>query len=130
MKIKFVEVAKGGRDFKKGDEVEFVGRIEEGYARKYIDRGWAIDISPKVSEATVATTEADEAAATAQAEADRLQAEADKLAARHAIEIPDDWQDLPWFSMRSLAASLTDDPVKTKEDAAAAIQDEIDRRAA
>ncbi len=40
MKIEFVQTAKG-RDFKVGDIVEFKGMVEEGYAQKYIARGWA-----------------------------------------------------------------------------------------
>jgi hypothetical protein len=45
MKIRFVQPPKGGRSFKVGDEAEFNGPIEEGYARKYIARGWAIDVT-------------------------------------------------------------------------------------
>ena len=40
MKIKFTEAPKG-REYKAGDVVEFKGPIPEGYARKYINRGWA-----------------------------------------------------------------------------------------
>lgn len=47
MKIKFTESPKG-REYKKGDEVDFVGSIEEGYARKYVDRGWAEEVKAKV----------------------------------------------------------------------------------
>ncbi len=47
MKIKFVQRPGGGRDFKVGDEADFNGRIEEGYARKYIDRGWAEEVVEK-----------------------------------------------------------------------------------
>lgn len=129
MKIRFVESPKG-RGYKIGDEIEFAGRIEEEYARKYVKRGWAVDISPKVSESTIATTEADEAAAAAQAEADRLQAEADKLAARRDTKIPAKWADLPWTDLRALASGLTDDPVKSKADAAAVIEAELKHRAA
>jgi hypothetical protein len=131
MKIKFIARPLGGRpEYKIGDTVEFNGKVEEAYAQKYIDRGWAEDVSEKVSASTVETTEADEAAAAAAEEAARLQAEADKLAARRDVEIPDDWQDLPWFSLRSLAASLTDDPVKSKDEAIAVVEAEIAHRAA
>jgi len=42
MKIKFIMQPTGGRrEFKVGDIVEFNGPVPEGYARKYIDRGWA-----------------------------------------------------------------------------------------
>ncbi len=49
MKIKFVKghVVKGdanGRPvYKEGDVVEFVGFVPEGYARKYIDKGLAVE---------------------------------------------------------------------------------------
>ncbi len=47
MKIKFTE-APNGREFKVGDVVEFKGSIPEGYARKYINRGWAEEyVDPK-----------------------------------------------------------------------------------
>jgi hypothetical protein len=42
MKIKFIEAPKG-RDFKVGDIVELNGPLNEGYARKYINRGWAVE---------------------------------------------------------------------------------------
>lgn len=38
------------------------------------------------------------------------------------IEIPKVWQNLSWPEMKSLASKLTDDPIKTKEDAVAAIE--------
>lgn len=44
MKIKFIEAPKG-RDYKVGDIVEFKGLISEGYAQKYINRGWAIEVA-------------------------------------------------------------------------------------
>ncbi|MCA0032748.1 hypothetical protein [Mesorhizobium sp. B263B2A] len=131
MKIKFTARPLGGRpEYKIGDEVEFNGRVEEAYAQKYIDRGWAEDISPKVSVAEAETSEADEAAAEAAAEAARLQAEADKLAERAAVEIPDDWSKLPYVDQRALAASLTDETVRSKDDIAAVINAELQRRAA
>lgn len=40
MKIKFIE-SPNGREHKKGDIVDFKGRVEETYALKYIARGWA-----------------------------------------------------------------------------------------
>lgn len=49
---------------------------------------------------------------------------------RAAVAIPEDWQKLPWDALKSLAAKLTDDPVKTKVDAVAAIEAEVARRAA
>lgn len=47
MKIKFTEAPKG-RSYKAGEVVEFAGPVPEGYARKYIARGWAEEyVEPK-----------------------------------------------------------------------------------
>ena len=42
MKLKFVEAPKG-RHYKVGEVVDFTGPVAEGYARKYMDRGWAVE---------------------------------------------------------------------------------------
>jgi hypothetical protein len=42
--------------------------------------------------------------------------------------IPDDWRDLPWPALKSLAASVSDDTIKTKDDAIAAVELELQRR--
>jgi hypothetical protein len=47
---------------------------------------------------------------------------------RSRVRIPKDWSDLPASRMRSLAAQLTDEPVKTKADAEAVISAEVERR--
>jgi hypothetical protein len=39
-----------------------------------------------------------------------------------AAEIPSGWRDLPWPAMRSLAASVSDTPIRSKADAVAAIE--------
>lgn len=44
MRIRFIEVPTG-RDYKVGQEAEFKGFVEESYARKFISRGWAIDVT-------------------------------------------------------------------------------------
>ena len=41
MKIRFLLQPKGRSEYKAGDVVDFRGKVEEGYARKYIERGWA-----------------------------------------------------------------------------------------
>lgn len=43
--------------------------------------------------------------------------------------IPDDWRGLPWPALKSLAASVSDEKIKSKDDAIAAIEIEIERRA-
>lgn len=54
---------------------------------------------------------------------------AESPASRSAIEIPDDWRDLSWQAARSLAAKLTDAPVKNRDDVVWAIEAELERRA-
>jgi hypothetical protein len=44
--------------------------------------------------------------------------------------IPDGWRDLPWPALKSLAAEVSDDSIKTKDDAVGAIEAELARRAA
>jgi hypothetical protein len=51
-------------------------------------------------------------------------------ATRAAVVIPDNWQALGWQERRSLASKLTDDPVHNGEEANAAIEAELARRAA
>ncbi|PWJ93538.1 hypothetical protein C8D77_101217 [Mesorhizobium loti] len=128
MKIKFTAKPLGRPEFKIGQELEFHGR-DEAYGRKYIDRGWAEDITPPVSVTEVQSTEADEAAAAAAAEAARLQAEADKLKARSEVVIPDDVAELSFVDLRALAVQLTDEPIRSKDDAIKAIEIEANRRA-
>lgn len=54
---------------------------------------------------------------------------------RARVYIPDDWRDLPWsgpadagITLRSLAAIVADEPVRTKDQAMAAIEGELKRR--
>jgi hypothetical protein len=44
--------------------------------------------------------------------------------------IPDDWHELPWPALRSLASKLSDETIKSKDDAVAAIELEIENRKA
>ncbi len=48
MKIRFLERPLGRPEYQKGQTCEFNGAIDEGYARKYIARGWAelVDDTP------------------------------------------------------------------------------------
>lgn len=52
MKIKFIE-APPAREYKVGEIVELKGFVAEGYARKYILRGWAIEYVEPVKIAPV-----------------------------------------------------------------------------
>ncbi|XUM25122.1 hypothetical protein ACRAVF_33855 (plasmid) [Bradyrhizobium oligotrophicum S58] len=92
MKIKFLVEPKGRSEYKAGAVVDFRGKVEEGYARKYIERGWAerIDRSkPAVdAEADVKATAdqaKDDAEAKAKADADaKMKADADAKAKAEA----------------------------------------------
>jgi hypothetical protein len=48
---------------------------------------------------------------------------------REAFEIPDDWRDLSWPARRSLASTLTENPIVSGDDAEQAILAELARRA-
>lgn len=37
-------------------------------------------------------------------------------------EIPEDWRDLDWPAMRALAAEISEEPIRSKEDAITAIE--------
>ena len=43
MKVKFTQTPGYGHPYKAGDVFESHGPVEEGYARKYVARGWAIE---------------------------------------------------------------------------------------
>lgn len=44
------------------------------------------------------------------------------------IEIPEDWEELPWDQLRPLAKNFSDKTITNKEAALAAIREEIERR--
>ena len=50
-------------------------------------------------------------------------------AERAAVAIPEDWRDLSWPQIRSLAAQFASEPVLNKADAVAAVEAELARRA-
>jgi hypothetical protein len=122
MKVKFVEqhIIRGQTRpedvvYEKDQVVDFKGKVEETYARAYIERGHAVEF--------------DEAAerARAKADIDAVRAAA-KIEARGKIAIPDDLSKLNDGDLIKLGQSVSDDPVKTKDDALAAINVEIARR--
>lgn len=47
-----------------------------------------------------------------------------------ALTIPDDWRELSWPERRALAASVSETPIKSADDAEAAIEAELARRQA
>lgn len=122
MKIKFIEqhIIRGqtrAEDvvYEKGRVFDFKGKVEEGYARKYIDRGLAEPY--------------DDAAERARAKADAEAAKSvAKLEARGKIVIPDDVSKLTDADLIKLGQSLSDDQVKTKDEALKAIEAETARR--
>ena len=52
----------------------------------------------------------------------------DPLGMHETTPIPENWRELKWFALRSLAARLTNEPVNDKADAIAAIEAELARR--
>ena len=124
MKIKFVEqhIIRGqtraeDEIFEKDQVVDFKGKVDETYARAYIERGYAVEY--------------DEAAEKARAKADAEAAKnAAKMEARGKVMIPADLSTVADADLIKLAQPLGDDPVKTKDDALKAIEAEMGRRAA
>jgi hypothetical protein len=116
MKIRFIETPKG-RPYKAGDFVDFNGAVEETYARKFIRQGLAEEFKP--SEAGPDASDGEK----------QIAARAAQLEERAKIEIPDDWADLKYPEMRSLAVSVSDTAIHNKEEATAAIAAELARRA-
>lgn len=49
--------------------------------------------------------------------------------AQTLVSIPDNWRDMPWPAMKSLAAKVSDEKINSKDDALAAIELELDKRA-
>lgn len=122
MKIKFTEqhIVRGqtrAEDvvYEKDEVKDFKGKVEETYARAYVERGYAVEV--------------DEAAERARAKADAEAAKAAaKLDARGKIAIPTDLSKVADADMIKLGQALTDDQVKTKDEALKAIEAETARR--
>jgi hypothetical protein len=80
VKIQFTVKPKG-RHYQAGEVVDFTGWVEEGYAKKYIARGWAVPYDDSAERAAAAEAKAKaDAEAAAEAEA-KAKAEADAKAA-------------------------------------------------
>ncbi|MBN9007249.1 MAG: hypothetical protein J0H40_17765 [Rhizobiales bacterium] len=124
MKIKFTEqhIIRGqtrAEDvvYEKDQVVDFKGRVEETYARAYIERGHAV--------------EHDETAERARSKADAEAAKAAaKLEARGKIAIPADLTKIADADLIKIGQSVSDEPaaIKTKDDALKAIAAEQARR--
>ncbi len=79
-------------------------------------------IKPEVAEAVAGTT------ATAADIARTVDEASQALPEGGAVEIPDDWQNLPWQQKRSLASRVSDQAIRNGEDADRAIEAELQRR--
>lgn len=53
----------------------------------------------------------------------------ESAAERAAVVIPGNWREMGWPDLRSLASKLTDEPVRNKDEAVAAVEAEAARRA-
>ena len=78
--------------------------LERSYAQKYKSRGYAVDAMVQEPAQLFAIEPGD-------------------------VIIADDWRDLRWPELKALAVSVSPDPVKSKDDAVAAIDRELHRRA-
>lgn len=125
MRIRFVkpygkkEGQGAGPHYAVGQEYDFKGQTPEGYARSYIARGVAVEV--------------DEAAARRAAADDRARQETERkqrlATERAAIVIPEKYAEMSFADLQPIAAKLTEGPIKGKQDAVAAIDAEVKRRA-
>ncbi|MCK1693722.1 hypothetical protein [Bradyrhizobium sp. 144] len=123
MKIQFVQqhIVRGEtRDkdvvYEKDQVVDFGNdRVDNSYARAYVDRGYADEINGA----------AERGRAKANAESARAAA---RLEARGKIAIPDDLSKVADGDLIKLGQSLSDDMVQSKDDALKAIETEKARR--
>ncbi|EJN11843.1 hypothetical protein PMI42_04858 [Bradyrhizobium sp. YR681] len=129
MKVKMLVTPPGGRrEFEKGETYD----LEESYAKKFISRSWA-EPADKAAE-RAAKEEQERSAATAKAKTeqearDKAAAQlAARLEARGKIMIPADISNLSAGDVIKLAQSLSDDQIKTPDDAMKAIETEKARR--
>jgi hypothetical protein len=133
MKLRFIQRALGRPEYQVGKIYDFNGQVEEGYAAKYIDRGWAVEVgggkkqdAPADAGGDVKDNKTDEGGKDPSEGGD---GQADTID-RGTINIPEGWADLPAADLRTLADSVADAPTKNKAEAVAAIEAEIARRAA
>jgi hypothetical protein len=123
MKIQFIQqhIVRGQTreedvTYEEGQIADFgKDRVGNTYAQAYIERGYAVEVDEAADRARE-KTRADAARATA------------RLEARGRIAIPSDVLNLKDTDVIQLGQSLSDDPVKTKDDALRAIETEKVRR--
>lgn len=122
MKIKFTEqhIIRGqtrAEDvvYEKDQVVDFKGKVEETYARAYVERGYAVELDEA----------AERARAKAEAEAARA---ASRLEARSKIAIPTDLSKVADTDLIKLGQSISDEQITTKDQALKAIEAETARR--
>ncbi|MBY9051604.1 hypothetical protein K7462_30455, partial [Pseudomonas fluorescens] len=118
MKVKMLVTPPGGRrEFEKGETHD----LEESYAKKFISRGWAEPADKAAERAAREEQERTITAARAKAEQDAKDKAAAQLAAkleaRGKIMIPADLSNMAAGDVIKLGQSLSDDPVKTPDDA-------------
>lgn len=101
--------------------------LERSYAEKYKRLGLAVDFDPKAAREREQQQRRVEADRKAAEEAAVLAA---KLEGRGKILIPADLSILDWPALRDLAQSLSDEEIKSKNDAYKAIEVEKARRSA
>lgn len=110
-----------GPHYKAGETYD----LHFSYAEKYKNRGLAVDFDGKAERAR--KQQQDQADVDRKA-ADDAAALAAKLDARGKIIIPDDLSGLDFSSLRDLAQSVSDQTIKSKDDALKAIEAEKVRR--
>ncbi|MCK1536873.1 MULTISPECIES: hypothetical protein [unclassified Bradyrhizobium] len=121
MKIQFVQqhIVRGetrAEDvvYEKDRVVDFgKDRVDNSYAQAYVDRGYAVEL--------------DQAGDRGRGKSDVSRA-ASKLEARGKIVLPDDLSKVTDGDLINLGQSVSDDQVKTKDDALKAIETEKARR--
>lgn len=115
-------------------EKDKVYELSDPSADRWVRRGVAeyVRADAHASEPRIVTPTGDDkpvSAAERQAQQESL-AQREKLGARGRVTIPKKWEEMEWAEMRALATRLSDDPIKSKEDAKSAIEAELKRREA
>lgn len=122
--------------FKAGGDIEVLDHHVKGLANYFVPEPPAIENEIVVSASALAeqtieqTTEQTTEPTSEQTTEPTSEPLVDTNPERTKVVIIDAWEHLDWPSYRALASSLSDDAITKKEEATAAIQAELDRRAA